>query len=260
MENIEHIIQRPSQRKYAAPILFLHGAWHGAWCWSNWMDYFAKQGFETHAISMPGHGKSSMNKRWINLYSPRDYLEALTREIEAMPAAPAVISHSLGGGILLKYLEARQLPAAVFLSSISTNGMAAMLGRLLARYPGAMLKAMLSMNLYHIVRRPETVKELFLLPDTPVDAAAYQRQLSRETYNSPSLIVPFGRVNSNKSPMLFLMGEKDSLITLAEGRVTARKYGEELVILPGQPHSAMLDAGWQAAADRIMQWLSGILG
>ena len=260
MENIEHIVQQPAQRKYAAPILFLHGAWHGAWCWSNWMGYFAEQGFETHAISLPGHGNSSMNKRWMNLYTPRDYLAVLTREIEAMPAAPVVISHSLGGGILLKYLETRQLPAAVFLSSISTNGMAAMLGRMLVRHPGAMLKAMLTMNLYHIVQQPATVKDLFLNPDTTVDVAAYQRQLSRETYNSPSLIIPFGRVNRNKSPMLFLMGEKDNLITLAEGKATARKYGEELVILPGQPHSAMVDAGWQSAAARIMQWLASVLG
>ncbi|MBV6394505.1 MAG: hypothetical protein HFACDABA_00070 [Anaerolineales bacterium] len=223
------------------------------------MEYFAAQGFETHAISLPGHGNSSMNKRWMNLYTPRDYLEVLTREIEAMPAAPVVISHSLGGGILLKYLENRQLPAAVFLSSISTTGMAAMLGRMLVRYPGAMLKAMLTMNLYYIVQQPETVKELFLTPDTPIDVVKYQRQLSRETYNSPSLIIPFGRVNSDKSPMLFLMGEKDNLITIAEGKTTAGKYGEELVILPGQPHSAMLDAGWQAAAERIVRWLCDIL-
>ncbi len=32
----------------STPILFVHGAWHGAWCWENFLPYFAERGYESH--------------------------------------------------------------------------------------------------------------------------------------------------------------------------------------------------------------------
>lgn len=38
------------------PILFLHGAAHGAWCWAeHFMPYMEQQGLECHAVSFRGH-------------------------------------------------------------------------------------------------------------------------------------------------------------------------------------------------------------
>ena len=79
MEMIEHIVQQPEKRTHKTPLLFQHGAWHGAWCWELWMDYFASLGYEVHAISLPGHGKSSQNKH-INFYTLKDYVDTLAGE------------------------------------------------------------------------------------------------------------------------------------------------------------------------------------
>jgi len=38
------------------PILFIHGAWHGAWCWEPLMAYMSRQGFDCYALNLPGHG------------------------------------------------------------------------------------------------------------------------------------------------------------------------------------------------------------
>jgi pimeloyl-ACP methyl ester carboxylesterase len=36
-------------------VLFLHGAWHGAWCWSgHFVAFFATQGFRVLAPSTAG--------------------------------------------------------------------------------------------------------------------------------------------------------------------------------------------------------------
>ena len=41
------------------PILLVHGAWHGAWCWEEtYLDYFADAGRETWAMDLRGHGGS----------------------------------------------------------------------------------------------------------------------------------------------------------------------------------------------------------
>ena len=42
LELISHVPQTPTQQ---TPILFLHGAWHGAWCWEDYfLPYFAQKG------------------------------------------------------------------------------------------------------------------------------------------------------------------------------------------------------------------------
>lgn len=47
------------QSKSRAPLLMVHGGFHGAWCWENFLGYFAEQGYEAHALSWRGHGGST---------------------------------------------------------------------------------------------------------------------------------------------------------------------------------------------------------
>ncbi|NTU85304.1 MAG: alpha/beta hydrolase [Chloroflexales bacterium] len=55
---LEHVVAHPAHRRYAAPLLLVHGAWHGAWCWEGAMADLAARGFEVHAVSIRGHGAS----------------------------------------------------------------------------------------------------------------------------------------------------------------------------------------------------------
>jgi pimeloyl-ACP methyl ester carboxylesterase len=38
------------------PLVFIHGAWHGAWCWDPWIEIFKNQGYSATAIELRGHG------------------------------------------------------------------------------------------------------------------------------------------------------------------------------------------------------------
>lgn len=45
------------------PILFIHGMWHGAWCWvPNFLPYFAELGYKGHAMSLSNHAGSPRKK------------------------------------------------------------------------------------------------------------------------------------------------------------------------------------------------------
>ena len=47
---LEVISRLPSDPRSAPPILFVHGAWHAAWCWDEFfLSHFAAHGFEAHA-------------------------------------------------------------------------------------------------------------------------------------------------------------------------------------------------------------------
>ena len=79
------------------PILLVHGAWHGAWCWEgNYLDYFAEAGHETWALDLSGHGGSS-NTKPLRLTTIGDYIKDVMAVINAMPEAPILIGHSMGG-------------------------------------------------------------------------------------------------------------------------------------------------------------------
>jgi hypothetical protein len=35
MPQLEHLVLHSDERRYATPLLLIHGAWHGAWCWHD---------------------------------------------------------------------------------------------------------------------------------------------------------------------------------------------------------------------------------
>jgi len=206
METIEHIIQLPATRTHKTPLLFQHGAWHGAWCWQQWMDYFSSLGYEVHAISLPGHGNSSTNKGHINFYTFKDYVQTLAAEVETISPRPVVIGHSLGGAILQKYLESHQLPGAVLLATLPANGLLPMSFRLTKMRPLVTVAGMLRWNLYDWVRTPQLAKDLFLNSETKVDVTAFHQKLVREMTNQFQIFIPFAKANPNRSPVLVIAG------------------------------------------------------
>ena len=48
---------------HPVPLLFVHGAWHAAWCWDeHFLGYFADRGYRAVALSFRGHGDSPASK------------------------------------------------------------------------------------------------------------------------------------------------------------------------------------------------------
>ena len=57
--NLELIKSEPVSAAHPTPILFVHGMWHGAWCWAeHFLPYFAQHGYDSYALSLRGHGAS----------------------------------------------------------------------------------------------------------------------------------------------------------------------------------------------------------
>jgi pimeloyl-ACP methyl ester carboxylesterase len=255
-EIIEHNIRQPMLRKHKTPLLFQHGAWHGAWCWQLWTDYFVSLGYEIHTISLPAHGTSSCKKSHINFYTFKDYVETLTSQVEAISPRPVVIGHSLGGAILQKYLENHQLPGAVLLATLPSRGMLPMAIRLLQNHPIPTLIGMLSLNLYDWKKTPQLAQDLFLNSKTEIDVMAFQKQLIRETINVFPILFSFAKVNPMRSPVLVIAGEKDAIFTVNEEKTTAEKYGAKSVVISGQAHNLMMESAWKQVADVIDNWIA----
>ena len=56
---IETITRTPKTQTHKTPLLFVHGMWHGAWCWDEFfLPYFAAPGCDAAALSLRGHTSS----------------------------------------------------------------------------------------------------------------------------------------------------------------------------------------------------------
>jgi pimeloyl-ACP methyl ester carboxylesterase len=123
----------------STPILFLHGSWHGAWCWTEVIAHLVPYDRPALAVDMAGHGLRARRPECLTM-RPFD-LRELT--IEASPVAGVgldqaadllasqirwlgrggpvtVVAHSMGGAVLTRVAqEVPELVAhAVYLAAI----------------------------------------------------------------------------------------------------------------------------------------------
>lgn len=255
-EDIEHLIRQPEHRRHETPLLFLHGAWHGAWCWATFLDTFASLGYEAHAISLPGHGASSLARGHIDRYTFDDFVQCLESAIESITPRPVVVAHSMGGAILQTYLQEHHLPAAVLLASIPAKGFMAGFVRVARMYPWQAVKA--GRDGYALVETPEIASRFFLSSPTQIDVEQFHRHLVRESAPGSKRILSVVLRHPEKvtTPVLVIAAGKDFLISVAEERQTADLLRAKFVVIEDAPHDLMFEPGWQQAVDSIHAWLA----
>ena len=255
--DLEIIQRRPENDSQFPPLLFLHGAWHGAWCWEKYfMDYFAEQGFENYAFSLRGHGGSPRNKS-MNLLSIADYVADLRGVVEKIGRTPIIVAHSMGALVLQKYLEKYPCEAAVLMAPCPPTGVFRITNKLAFSKTYA-LSSMLTANLYGIVNSNTKAKWAFFSDDLPEnELTEFTQKLGRESYRAfIDMLFPNVKLNHHtKVPMLVLGAEKDNIFTVKECELTAKKYSAELIVVKNIAHDMMLDSRYREAADEIVAWL-----
>ncbi|MBX3083838.1 MAG: alpha/beta hydrolase [Anaerolineae bacterium] len=256
VDGIERITYRPENPIYQTPLIFQHGAWHGAWCWRYWQALFAEWGWVSHAHSLPTHGKSA-RKRPIRLCTLGYYQDVLKQQVEACEQAPVVIGHSMGGAVTQWYLShVGDLPAAVIVASMPLYDYP---WRYLFLDPLGMSMATLTWHGYPLVRSPERVKALFLSDNPLMSAEELHKLLDDESLVVPLELNPFTwhpRRNP-QTPILVMAAEKDALFSVREEETLAKYYGGEFYLIKGTAHNAMIERSYQASAEYLQQWLLG---
>ena len=259
--NLELITRQPDRPSFPIPILFVHGAWHGAWCWNEFfMPYFAWRGYTPFAFSYRGHGASD-GRRTLLANLARAYVEDLgwaVAEVERQTGRrPVIVAHSLGGYVTQKYLESHQVPAAALLASIPASGALGYFLRFMRRHPGPFLKTVVTLNGYHLIGTPALTSEGFFSADLPEEQLdRYFEQMIPESFLA-GLEASFNLPHPGKvsTPILVLGAANDQVFTVEEQTRTAQAYHAPVEIFPDMAHDMILEKSWQLAADRIMGWL-----
>lgn len=258
---LEIISRLPSQPASPTPLLLVHGAWHGAWCWDvHFMDYLAGQGFMVHAVSLRGHGHSEGREklRWTRI---ADYVEDVAQAAAQLPSPPILIGHSMGGHVVQKYLERHGAPAAVLLASLPPAGALATTLRLARRHPLAFAKVNLTLSLLPLVATPALARDCFFSEGLAQEQVlTYWQQLQDESFLGflDMLALDLPRPAKVKTPMLVLGAGLDTIFSTAEVEATARAYNTKAEIFAGMAHDMMLEPRWELVAQRIAAWIKAL--
>ncbi len=241
----------------APPLLFVHGGWHGAWCWDQgFLERVANRGFEVHAMSLRGHGESA-GREHLRRTRVRDFVDDIEEVADSLSSPPLVIGHSMGGFLTQKFMQRRRLPGAVLLASMPPDGVGEFLGRLIRTDPVGVLQANLTLRLTSVVSTPDRVRRLFFSAHTPEEeVASIAARLGDEAFLAyldmvfADLCVP-----AAGTPVLVLGAERDAIFPIETTRRIAAAYATEAIIFPDMAHDMMLEPGWERVADAIVDWL-----
>jgi non-heme chloroperoxidase len=255
---LEVLSHPPSAAPPRTPLLFVHGAYVGAWCWEeHFLPWFAARGFPAHAVSLRGHGASS-GREALHRHGLADYAEDVARAVALLDAPPVLIGHSMGALVVQKYLERGGRAAAVVLAcpvpgyglmpatiALAWTRPALFLGiQSLAAGGGAPL-AVLSEAMFAGRLEPERL-------------ARYFRRMQRESRRALMEMAGFGLPQpwlARRPATLVLGAARDVLIPPLHAQAAAALSGAEYELLEGLGHAVMLDEGWERAAGEILDWL-----
>lgn len=255
---LEIISRYPSSNTQPTPLLFIHGALHGAWCWDvHFLDYFAHRGFAAHAVNLRGHGDSEGRDRlrWTRI---ADFVDDLTDAARQLPAPPVLIGHSMGGFIIEKYLEDHSAPGAVLLNTPPPAGLLPAALRIARRHPLVFARINLTLSLYPLVRTPALAREAFF-SDIPDDQLLeYWERMQDDSFLGFLDMVALDLPKPPKpgTPVLVLGAARDNMLKPAEIEATARAYNAQAEIIADIAHNMMIELRWQAVAERILVWLN----
>uniref|UniRef100_A0A803M4C7 AB hydrolase-1 domain-containing protein n=1 Tax=Chenopodium quinoa TaxID=63459 RepID=A0A803M4C7_CHEQI len=250
------------EERESPPLVFVHGSFHGAWCWAeHWLPFFSHHGFDCFALSLLAQGESD---------APADKV-AGTLQTHAADVAhfikkeltpPAVlVGHSFGD----MSNQHPDLAGAVLVCSVPPSGNSGLVWRYLFSKPIAAFKVTRSLAAKAFQTDLSLCKETFF--STQMDDNLVQRyqMLMKESSRLPlfdlrklnaSLPVPSVPESSVK---VLVVGARDDFIVDAKGLdETGKFYGVSPICVDGVAHDMMLDCSWEKGANVILSWLRTI--
>ena len=268
LEIVEYI---PVESSHLPPLLFVHGAWHGTWCWKeHFLPYFFAKGFSCYALSFRGHGESEGIEK-LHTFSLNDYMDDVLQVMAHLKEKPVLIGHSMGGAVVQKIASAHldKIKMVVLLASLPPQGILKDALRLLfthfrdlsqlslfnqrrsGDFPVYLLfsKSLTTekMNEFAKLLQPESNKALRELYRRVVPKSNLWAGRPQGVSRSP---------NPLQVPMLVLGSKKDAFVPEKTVKKTGKIYKTRPIIFNDISHDMMLDPQWRSVADLIATFVS----
>ncbi len=260
MPELELLSRVPKGEHRPFPLLFVHGAFSGAWIWDErLLPRFAGLGFSCHAVSLRGHGASPGRER-LPWYGLNDYVEDVAEAAARLSAPPVLIGHSMGGMVCQRALRAVRPRALVLLASVPPDGLWDCLVRMTARDPLILQQlSMLQMFGPPAVDMEVLARAMFSAEVPVAELARYrsrfQAESPRVSFDMMMMNPLLTKADAAGVPVLVLGAERDIFVPPDLVHATARAFRTTAIVFSRMAHAMMLEPGWEAVVDVIAYWL-----
>jgi pimeloyl-ACP methyl ester carboxylesterase len=126
----------PGMAETSPPLVVLvHGAWHGAWCWSALQSRLDQRGIASLAIDLPGHGASTLPLG--DLHGDAQHVVEVIEQWSSDRDVPIVlVGHSYGGAVISEVVaRSGKVDHLVYLTAFALRGGDSVMGQLGAMPP-----------------------------------------------------------------------------------------------------------------------------
>ncbi|MCF8092567.1 MAG: lysophospholipase [Desulfotignum sp.] len=242
------------------PLLFVHGAWHGAWCWEPLMDYLAEKGFTSYAFDLPGHGKRK-SEGVVGL-GIMDYVAEVESVLgELALDKPILIGHSMGGLIVQKFLEKNEELglASVIITPCPAMGSSLWLPiKYFLRQPIAGITATLGRKTS--IRNQKMCERLFFDDISSEKLDAHFERLCLESSRAiRQMVLPGFKLKANQitsTPVAVVAAGRDYFFEFERLQSWAKKYRYDFLAFPEAAHNLLSEPERFGFGKTIYKWLN----
>lgn len=256
-----NILHRPGSgtTPEAPALLFVHGGYATAACWDVYfLSWFAQRGFDCHALDLSGHGRSE-GAHQLDAFGIDDYVDDLQQAVHGFSRSPIVIGHSMGTVVVERFLEHNQAVAAVLMAPVPPTGILGSTMKIAFTEPAFFDQQVRATRGEYTAETMQTIRDVYYSAETSTAdllrfAPLFQVESRRALLDLSLLAMRIGRPRP-KLPVLVVGGNADAVFSTAVLGFTAARWQAEVAVIPAAGHTLMLDAHWQAAAERIAGWI-----
>jgi len=261
----------PENISRKAPLIFVHDAFQGSFCFKYFQEYFAHNGWNSYAINLRRHYVSQFSRRdklpagkVTGNEGISDYVEDLNFLASQMEGDPIIIGHGMGGLVALKYAESKKTRGVVLLNSLPPKDVfeSLSLGKKLKKE--TIGKEFSSGNLFTFsVDRKKGEKLLFKNrladKDEMFECCTQLCEESAKAFYESHL----GEIEIDKekinAPIFVTGAETDQRTGAKINSQIAKKYGASACkLFPKIDHNFMLAKDWVKHAETIEKFISSI--
>jgi len=229
-------------------LLFVHGGFHGAWCWAPYLEFFSTRHVPVAALDLRGHGGLPQTDAFVH-EGVREMAADVTEAAAALGGPVVLVGHSLGALVAMAAAEQIKPAGLVLLAPSPPNNVPEV--KRLPAFPDGELIA---------PPPPERTRKWFLSGYSGSDIAPYQARMTPE---SPAFLNDryLARISAKpewvKGPTLCMSAGKDDTLLHPAGQdeAIAAYYSAEFQSIPEAGHCLMADDSAEVSAALLLDWL-----
>jgi pimeloyl-ACP methyl ester carboxylesterase len=246
----------PERRSRRKPLLFIRGELAGSWLWERYLGYFARRGWEGHALNLRNH-------YWSQTADPArlsfaTYTEDVVAALDRLGPGAVIVGHGMGGLLALKAAERHEVAGLVLVApylpkELRTSPKPHELREIPAAYGQAVLGWDTLPERLHREHRDLTLADILriqhLLGQKPRESGAARRQMLQG--------IPIDRRGLGDVPILAIGGGLDRYVAEPDVERLATWLGATYEPFGAHSHYGLIlgEESYQQVADAIRAFL-----